>query len=245
MVSMKFVRCIARAAALFAAAIVPLSNAPHANAQSEHHRHENSVNRQFRLARAIEDTYSHQWEVAAGGGFLRFEPGPQLRRDNQIDWSTSAAYYFTPAYSIVGDIRGHFGDVKLNNPTCSGTSPNIICTPSLGGVHPLVTEYTFMAGPQWRFYRKEKYAISAHVMGGDAMGNFDGGSHGIPSTQLGMWPDNNHALAASVGANLDYNFYPNFGFRVQPTYVYTRFGGANQNNKGVNFEFLYRFGRQK
>ena len=230
MVSMKFVRCITAAAA-FAAAIVPLVNAPHADAQT-HHRHENTVSRQYRLARTIQDTYTHQWEIAGGGGFLRFEPGPLLRRDNQIDWATSAAYYFTPSYSIVGDVRGHFGDVSLPNSIYNGV------------YHPLVTEYTFMAGPQWRFYRKEKYAVSAHVLGGDALGNFDGGSKGIPAQLLGMWPDSNTTFAASVGVNLDYNFYPNIAFRVEPTYVYTHFGGANQNNKGMNFELVYRFGRQ-
>jgi len=227
------------AAAALAAALVPT-----AVAQNAHRRHENTVNRQYRLARAIKETYTHKWEVAGGGGFLRFEPGQYLRRDNQIDWATSAAYYFTPEYGLVADVRGHYGDVHLNNPTCTGVSPFVVCTPSIGAVKPLVTEYTFMAGPQWRFYRKEKFAISAHVLGGMGMGNFDGGSKGVPAPELGMWPDNNHALAGSVGVNFDYNFYPNFAFRWEPTYVYTRFGGANQNNKGMNFELVYRFGRQ-
>jgi hypothetical protein len=238
MVSKKFVRCIA-IVAVFAATLAPL-----AGAQS-HRRHENTVNRQYRLTRAINETYSHRWEIAGGLGALRFEPGPLLRRDNQLEWTMNGTYYLTPAYGIVADVRGNYGDVKLNNPTCTGVSPNVTCTPSIGAVHPLVTEYTFMAGPQWRFYRKEKYAISAHVLAGDSMGNFDGGSKGVPAPLLGMWPDSNKTFAASVGVNLDYNFYPNFGFRVVPTYLYTHFGGASQNNKGVNFEVLYRFGRIK
>jgi hypothetical protein len=225
MVSKKFVRCIARVAAL-AAAIVP-----YASAQSHRH-HENSVSRQYRLSRAIKETYTHRWEIGAGGGFLRFEPGPLLRRDDQIDWATSAAYYLTPQYGIVADVSGHFGDTSL---------PNNFYTI----YHPLITEYTFMAGPQWRFYRREKYAISAHVLGGDAMGNFDGGSHGVPAPLLGMWPDSNKTFAASVGVDFDYNFYPNLAFRWEPAYVYTHFGGASQNNKGMNFELVYRFGRIK
>jgi hypothetical protein len=237
MVSMKFVRRLTVAAAIAAALV------PHAGAQS-HHRHENTVNRQYRLARAIKDTYSHQWEVAGGLGGLRFEPGTYLRRDNQFDWATNGTYYFTPAYGIVADVRGHYGDVRVNNPTCSGISPDITCTPSLGRVRPLVTEYTFMGGPQWRFYRREKFAVSAHVLGGLSMGNFDGGTHGIPAPEVGIWPTSN-VFAASAGVNLDYNFYPNFAFRVQPTYVYTHFGSANQNNKGINLELVYRFGRQK
>jgi hypothetical protein len=241
MVSMKFVRCMTAATALAAALVL----IPQVGAQSRR-RHETTVNRQYRLTHAIQDTYTHRWEIAAGSGFLRFEPGPFLRRDNQIDWATSAAYYLTPEYGIVAEVSGHFGDVKLNNPSCTttGAPPVTTCSPSIGAVHPLVTEYTFMAGPQWRFYRKEKYAASVHVTAGDAMGNFDGGSKGVPAPLLGMWADNNKAFAAGVGVDLDYNFYPNFAFRLEPNYVYTHFGGASQNNKGLNFELVYRFGRQ-
>jgi hypothetical protein len=231
MVSKKFVRCIATAAALAAALVLP-ANAPHANAQSRRH-HENTQTRQYRLTHAIQETYTHRWEIGAGSGFLRFEPGPLLRRDNQIDWATSAAYYLTPKYGVVADISGHFGDTSLPNSQFNGI------------YHPLITEYTFLAGPQWRFYRREKYAISAHVLGGDALGNFDGGSKGVPAQLLGMWPDSNKTFAASLGVDFDYNFYPNFAFRWEPQYLYTHFGGASQNNKGMNFELVYRFGRIK
>jgi hypothetical protein len=233
MVLKKFARCIATAAAL-AAALVAI---PHADAQSRRH-HENSTTRQYRLTHAINETYTHRWEVGAGSGFLRFEPGPLLRRDNQIDWAASTAYYLTQEYGIMADISGHFGDASLPNAAPGSGTPN-------GIYHPLITEYTLLAGPQWRFYRREKYAISAHVLAGDALGNFDGGSKGVPAQVLGMWPDSNKTFAASVGVDFDYNFYPNFAFRWEPAYVYTHFGGASQNNKGMNFELLYRFGRIK
>jgi hypothetical protein len=225
------------AAAALAAALVPV-----AGAQS-HRRHENTVNRQYRLARAIKETYTHQWEIAGGGGFLRFEPGPFLRRDNQIDWDTSGAYYLTQQYGIVADVSGHYGDTSLPNASCTTVGGVTTCGPN-GVYHPLITEYTVMGGPQWRFYRREKYAAAVHALGGFALGNFDGGTHGIPATVLGMWPTSN-TFAAGVGVDLDYNFYPNFAFRVQPNYVYTHFGGASQNNTGVNFEVVYRFGRIK
>ena len=146
----------------------------------------------------------------------------------------------------MADVSGHFGDASLPNATCTttGTPPVTNCSPN-GIYHPLITEYTFLAGPQWRFYTKEKYSISAHVLAGDAMGNFDGGTHGVPAPLLGMWADNNKTFAASVGVDFDYNFYPNLAFRWEPVYMYTHFGGASQNNKGMNFELLYRFGRIK
>jgi hypothetical protein len=209
-----------------------------AQAQTSHRHHENSATRKYRLAHVMQDTYTHKVELAGGGGFLRFEPGQYLRRDNQIDWATSGAYYFNPAYSLVADIRGHFGDATLAN----ATIVNGVYT-STYGLHPLIDEYTFMAGPQWRFYRKEKYAVGAHVLAGLARGEFDGGTHGIPATDVGLWPTSS-AFASSVGVNLDYNLYPNLALRVTPYGIYTNFGSANQINKGVNAQLVFRFGRQ-
>ena len=62
--------------------------------------------------------------------------------------------------------------------------------------------------------------------------------------------------AFSLGANFDYNFYPNLAFRVSPTYVGTFFrrdptdtthgpDGTIQNNWGVNVGIVYRFGKIK
>ena len=48
-----------------------------------------------------------------------------------------------------------------------------------------------------------------------------------------------------MGANLDYNFYPNLAARVTPIYLGTTFGGTVQNNLGVNIGLVYRFGRIK
>jgi len=231
---MKASRCLTAAVV-----VMSLGVAMGVQAQTQHKRHESSVSKKFHLQHVIEDTYTHKYEAAVGGGLMRFTAGPTLRRDNQIDWATSLAYYLNPKYAIVGDIRGHYGDVSLPN----AVYVNGVYTPTYGQ-HPLVTEYTFLAGPQWRFYRAEKYSMSAHVLAGMSMGNFDGGSKAIPAPQLGMWPDSNSAAAADGGVNFDYNFYPNLAFRATPYVLYTHFGGANQVNKGVNFQIVFRFGRQ-
>ena len=89
-----------------------------------------------------------------------------------------------------------------------------------------------------------------------ALGNFDGGSNGVPAVNLGMWATSNRPVF-SVGASFDYNFYPNLAQRVTPTYVGTMFRGNNintngtlgaqngsiQNNVGVNAGIVYRFGK--
>lgn len=213
-------------------------------AQSTRRRRENAT-RQARIARNIEQTYSHKWDFFGGGGYLRFRSGENLQKNNEVTWAVNAARNFSPEWSVVGDVRGHYGNAKVGNTIYNGV------------YKPLITEYTFMAGPQYRFYRKEKYAASVHVLAGASMGNFDGGTKAIAAYHLGMW-DTATRPAFSVGVNLDYNLYTNLAFRITPTYVGTLFKGVQenpdasrgasnggiQNNLGINVGFVYRWGRQ-
>ena len=194
-------------------------------------KRESSANRKARIQKAVDDTYTHKWEVFGGGGYLRFRSGQYLQKNNEVTWATSATYMLNPRLGIIGDVRGAFGNAKVGN--------NIYNV-----YNPLITEYTFLAGPSYRFYAKQKNAASVQAMAGYTLGNFDGGSKSIPAPLLGMWPTSNRAVF-SVGASYDYNFYPNFAFRVTPTYVGTTFGGTVQNNLGVNAGVVYRFGRLK
>lgn len=199
-------------------------------------KRETNANRQARIARTIEDTYSHRWEVGAGGGYLRFRSGPFTQQNNEITWATSGTYYLNPGLGIEADARGSYGHAKVGN-----TFANI--------GNPQISQYFFMAGPNLRFYRKQRFAISADALGGISMGNFDGGTKGFPANTIGLWNDSNGRPAFSAGVNFDYNIYPNLAFRITPTYVGSLFsssvagssGTYIQNNKGINFQILYRF----
>jgi hypothetical protein len=211
-----------------------------ANAQmTRRSRRESNANRQARIARNIQETYNHRVELFGGIGYLRFRSGEYLQRNNEVTWATSGTYYLNSKLGIIGDIRGSYGNAKVGN-----TIYNI--------GNPLITEYTFMAGPSYRFYAKQKLAASAHVLAGYSLGNFDGGSKAIPANLLGMWNTSNRPVF-SAGLNLDYNFYPNLALRVTPTYVGTTFNttdpssgksiGTIQNNLGFNIGVVYRFGK--
>jgi hypothetical protein len=192
-------------------------------------RRESNANRKARIARIVKDTYSHKWEVGGGGGYLRYRSGEGLQRNNEVSFWLSGTRYFNPKLGVEADIRGAFGNAKIN-------------TNEFLKFNPQISEYAFMAGPSYRFYAKEKMAASVFAIGGAGVGKFDSGSKGIPSSLLGTWPSETRA-AFSVGLNLDYNLYPNLAFRVTPTYLGTTFGGTIQNNAGVNIGILYRFGR--
>ncbi len=214
-------------------AVIMASGASVLHAQStRRQRRESNVNRQARIARTIENTYSHRWEVGGGGGYLRYRSGEGLQRNNEVSFWMSGTRYLNPKLGIVADVRGSYGKAKIS-PYNEFLKFN-----------PPISEYTFLAGPSYRFYAKEKTAVSVFAVGGVGLGKFDGASKTIPSSLLGTWPSG-YRPAFSVGINLDYNLYPNLAARFTPTYVGTTFGGTIQNNAGFNVGLVYRFGRNK
>ena len=205
-------------------------------------RRESNANRKARIARTIEDTYTHRWEVGGGGGYLRFRSGENLQRNNQVSFWSTGTYFLNPKLGIVGDVRGSYGNAKVGNTIFNIQDPQI-------------SQYTFMGGPtlprlgqredchqhlrrrrrgtrQVR-QRRQRPLLSRH-----------------PRLGVRLPP------VLSVGANFDYNLYPNFAIRVTPTYLGTFFRlspddtspgshGTIQNNLGVNVGLVYRFGRIK
>jgi Ca2+-binding RTX toxin-like protein len=217
------------AAAALAAVFVASGSTP-LQAQFSRRR-ETNANRRARIERTIQDTYSHKWEGGAGGGYLRFRSGEDLQRNNEVTFWVSGTRFFNPKLGILADVRGAYGNAKVGN-----TEFNI--------KNPQISQYTFMAGPNYRFYLREKMAASVFGTAGAGIGKFDSGSKGIPADQLGLWPSETRAVF-SAGLNLDYNFYPNLAFRITPTYLGSTWGGTIQNNLGVNLGVVYRFGRIK
>lgn len=196
-------------------------------------RRESNANRQARIARTIEETYSHRWEIAGGGGYLRFRSGEFLPKNSEITFWMNGTYFLSEKLGITGEIRGGYGNAKIGN------------NPYNVDYNPQISEYPFMAGPTYRFRLREKYAVSGFALGGTAIGKFDGDLKGHTPQQVGLWPTTNARPAFSLGANLDYNFYPNFAFRIAPSYLGTTFGGMVQNNLGFEMGLIYRFGKQK
>ena len=207
-------------------------------------RRESNANRKARIARTIEATYSHRYEVAGGGGFLRFRSGEYLQKNDEVTFFTTVTYFLNPKLGIIGDVRGMYGNAKIGNST-----PNFL------NFKPQISEYPFLGGVAYRVYAKEKIALAVTGEGGAALGKFDGDTKGLPSSALGLWQSQIRP-ALSVGANLDYNFYPNLALRIAPTYVGTFYQlspvdpapnphGSFQSNFGFNIGLVYRFGKIK
>ena len=204
-------------------------------------RRESNASRQARIARTIEQTYSHQWEVMGGGGFLRWRSGFYTQRNNEVSWAAQTHYFLNPRLSIVGAAQGSFGSAK----PLQGLGTNNFTSQS---ARPQINEYFFTGGASYRFLRREKVALSLQGTGGVAWGIFSGGAKGLTGTDLGLWNDGLRPVF-TLAVNVDYNVYPNLAVRLAPTYVATTFGspvgGTQQNDVGFNAGVIYRFGHQR
>lgn len=197
-------------------------------------RRESTANRKARIARTIAETYGHPWEAAGGGGYMRYRSGPSLRQNNEVSFWATTRYSLnsiSPNLGILGTVQGSYGKAKIGN--TSYDIPN-----------PQISEYAFMAGPSYRFLKKEKYGISGFVQGGMDLGKFAGGSKGFTAADIGVW-QGDFAAAFSAGASFDYNFDPSLSFRVTPQYLGTTFGSTLQNSKALNVGIVYRFGKPR
>src|SRR5271155_2464762 len=138
-------------------AILVASGASAVEAQSTRRtRRESNANRKARIARTIEATYSHRYEVAGGGGYLRFRSGEYLQKNNEVTFFMTGTYFLNPKLGIIGDVRGMYGSAKIGNNNC--TSPS--CPPVFLPFNPQISEYPFLGGVAYRLYAKEKFAVT-------------------------------------------------------------------------------------
>jgi hypothetical protein len=186
--------------------------------------------RRQRDAQIVQDTYSHKYELAFGGSYLRFRPGKDVQHNSEAGWDINITDYIRPRLGVVADFRGYYGTVY------TGPNPYQVFEPS-------VSQYTAMFGPQYRFLGRMRWSISGQVLAGIGHGNFGTGTGGISPTSLGMWPDGT-VLNVSASVPIDYNLGPGLALRVQPSYLMTNYGSTIENNLGFTAGMVYRFGRQ-
>jgi hypothetical protein len=186
--------------------------------------------RRMRQQQIVEDTYTHKYEVYGGGGYIRFRPGPSLQHLNEEAWNVGVTEWLRPKLGVTGDFRGYYGVANtLDN-------PYVIFRPS-------ISQYTFMAGPQYRAYQGQHLGVSAQVLAGIGHGNFSTGTGGFTAQEVGLYPDGN-VFNVSVGAALDYNLSPTLAVRLMPNYLLTDYGSTLQHNLGFTSGLVYRWGRQ-
>ncbi len=203
-----------------------------------------NARRQQRIRQIIKDTYSHKYEIYLGGNYLRFRPGATLQHNDEIGWNIGAVDYLAGRLGVAVDARGYYGTAF------TGRDPFSVYNPS-------ISQYTFLAGPQYRFFEGLHWGWTAQVLAGAAHGNFATGTGGLGSAPVGLYNDGT-SLAVSPAVSVDYNVGPALAIRLTPNALFTDWGSSVltsngslqssgssfQRNLGFNVGILYRFGRQ-
>ena len=153
-----------------------------------------NARRRLRVQQIIQDTYSHKYETYFGGGYLRFRPGSTLQRNSESAWNVGITDYLWGEEGITADFRGYYGT------TFTYVNPYQVFSPS-------ISQYTFMAGPQMRFFEGQHWAWRGVVLAGLGHGNFGTGTGGLPPTLIGLYPDGN-SFHLRVAASVDYTLGP-------------------------------------
>jgi hypothetical protein len=189
--------------------------------------------REQRRVAAINEVYSHLYEVYVGAGYLRFTPGTGLQRVNEYAWDVGVTRYYNQKFGVTIDGRGTYSTafVGLPKPT-SGADTN-----------PAISQYAAMIGPTYRFILHPKYSISGRVLAGGAFGNFSGDLGSFTPAEVGLYP-NGASVAINASVPIEYNFSPSIGLRIAPEYLMTNFGSTIQNSLGFTGGVVVRWGKQ-
>lgn len=189
-----------------------------------------NARRRLRIRQIIQDTYSHKYEFDFGGGYLRFRPGNTLQHMNETGWNVDITDYVRGDLGVTAEARGYYGT------TYTGTNPYSTYSPS-------ISQYSFLAGPRYRFFRGQHWGWTGQVLAGVDHGNFGTGTNGLPPQLIGLYTDST-VLNVSAGASVDYNLGPALALRLTPNVLVTNFGSTFQENLGFNLGVVYRFGRK-
>lgn len=189
-----------------------------------------NARRKVRIHQIIEDTYSHKYEFDFGGGYLRFRPGNHLQHNSESAWNVDITDYLRGNLGVTADFRGYYG---------TAFTPQNQYTTYL----PSISQYAFLAGPRYRFFRGQHWGWTGQVEAGVEHGNFGTGTNGLPPQLIGMYTDST-VLAVNVGASVDYNLGPALAIRLTPNALFTEYGSTMQFNKGGELGVVYRFDRK-
>ena len=188
--------------------------------------------REQRDKQIIQDTYSHKYEIYFGSCYLRFRPGHTLQHMDEGMWNVGFTDWVHGNWGVTGDVRGYYGRAY--------THPNELGLPIF---HPSISQYSFMAGPQYHFFEGVHWGWSAQLLGGMGHGNWATGTGGVPANLVGLY-SNTNVLNLSAGAQVDYNLSPSLAIRLLPMMLVTKYGSNLQPNLGFTVTGVYRWGRK-
>ncbi len=194
-----------------------------------------NARRKLRIEQIIKDTYSHKYELDFGGDSLRFRPGQYLEFMNEAGWHVDVTDYLRGNLGIAVDARGYYGTAYTGSHVYSGLNQ---------AYNPSISQYVFLAGPRYRFFRGQHWGWTAQVLAGVGHGNFGTGTYGLPPQLVGLYTDST-VLNIAPGASVDYNLSPALAIRWSAVDLMTNYGSNFQDkNLGGSMGIVYRLGRK-
>ena len=155
------------------------------------------------------------FEISGNYQYVRFNPGSGASGINCQGGSGSGAAYLKATFGIVGE----FGACKVTG------------LPSGASAH----EMDYLFGPRLYFHAHGRvYPFVQALFGGERL------SAGVAGAGSGS----TNAFATALGGGADITLTRHVSLRaLQVDYLYTRFGGASQNNFRLQSGIVWRIGR--
>ena len=153
--------------------------------------------------------YDNRYDVSLGMAYDHMKAGANvLQGANLGGLDLSGSYWFSKHFAVEGSGRSYLGS------SGAGTSGSNV-------VHgPFVSQYLFVAGPEWLGPHNKHGALIAHAMVGGAY--FD--AHlGNVSPAVENFYYNQIAPAAIIGGHMDLNRSAHWVFRITPDAVMTHY----------------------
>jgi hypothetical protein len=172
-------------------------------------------------------------EVFGGYMYTKANPEAPLPKQNMNGWMGGVTGYITHWFGASVEIAAGFGSA----PAPSG----------IGGTALNFKEYSYMAGPQFRFVNTKKVQTSAKWLLGGAFGQANLPSSASPDTvlalaQAGYLGFNQTKFAMLVAVPVDVSVTRLFGVRFEPGLYMTDFNKTKQSNFRFAVGPVFRFG---
>jgi hypothetical protein len=172
-------------------------------------------------------------EVFGGYTYAKVNPEAPLPKENSSGWFGGVTGYAFPWFAATVEISAVFG---------SSPAPS-----SVGGTALNFKEYSYMAGPQFRFVDKAKVQSSFKVLLGGAFGQAN-----LPSTEsaantqalaaAGYSGFNQTKFAALFAVPVDFTVSRHLGIRVEPGIYLTDYNKTTQSNFRLSIGPVFRLG---
>src|ERR1017187_4696035 len=172
-------------------------------------------------------------EVFGGYSYAKINPEAPLPKENSSGWFGGVTGYAFPWFAATIEFAAQFGSSPAPS-TVGGTALNF-------------KEYSYMAGPQFRFVDRKRVQSSFKVLLGGSFGQAHLPSgESAANTQLlaaaGYTSFNQTKFAALFAVPVDLTITKMIGVRVEPGLYLTDFNKTKQSNFRFSIGPVFRFG---